>query len=129
MAMVVLPVGAAAYTTPPTYSKVPFAIVQSGFELVGKILTAVGPSIGAIPAWLNEDLMNTIGGWAGGPLSWTVDMLAWGLDLGATIWASVGPVLGIEEADMPLGAILSGLACGLLTCWSATNCTGTFAPC
>jgi hypothetical protein len=29
----------------------------------------------------------------------------------------------------PVSDLLNSIACGLLTCWSATNCTGNFTPC
>lgn len=126
LAMVVVPGAVGAFTPPATYSKVPFAIVQSGFELVGDILTSLGPSLG-LPSYLNEALMDTIGGWAGGPLSWTVDMLAWGLEMGAEIWTLVDTTFAIGYPA--IGDILNIMSCKLLTCWSATNCAGTFTPC
>jgi hypothetical protein len=126
LTMAVVPGVAAAYTTPDTYSKVPFAIIQSGFELIGDLLTALGGDLG-LPDYLNETLMDTIGGWAGGPLSWTVDMLAWGLDLGGSLWATIDGMFGLGYTE--LGDLLSDVACGLMMCWSATNCTGTFDPC
>jgi hypothetical protein len=126
LAMVVVPIGVAAYTPPATYSKVPFAIVQSGFELIGDLLTALGPDLG-LPSYLNESLMNTIGGWAGGPLSWSVDMLAWGFEMGAEIWTLVDSTFNIGYPA--IGEILTIVSCKLLTCWATSNCTGTFAPC
>lgn len=126
LTMVVVPGAAAAYTPPETYSKVPFAIIQSGFELVGDLLDALGTDLG-LPSYLNEALMDNIGAWAGGPLSWTVDMLAWGLDLGGTLWTTVDDMFGIGYPG--LGTLLSDVACGLMVCWSATNCTGNFTPC
>jgi len=127
LTMVVVPGAAAAYTTPDTYSKVPFAILQSGFELAGDLLTALGTDLG-LPAYLNETLMDTIGGWAGGPLSWTVDMLAWGLEMGGEIWALVDTTFGIGYPA--IGDVMFIVACKLMTCWSATNCTGDFfCPC
>ena len=126
LTMAVVPGVAAAYTTPDTYSKVPFAIIQSGFELIGDLLDALGGDLG-LPPYLNETLMDTIGGWAGGPLSWTVDMLAWGLDLGGTLWAAVDGMFDIGYPE--LGDLLSDVSCGLMMCWSVTNCTGTFDPC
>ena len=126
LTMAVVPGAVAAYTPPETYSKVPFAIVQSGFELVGELLDALGGEFG-LPEYLDADLMNTIGTWAGGPLSWTVDMLAWGLGLGADVYLLVDDAFDIGYPV--LGELLDTMACGLLVCWSATNCTGTFSPC
>jgi hypothetical protein len=127
LAMVVLPVAVAAdYTPPQTYAKVPFAIVQSGFELLGDLLTALGGDLG-LPSYLNESLMNTIGGWAGGPLSWSVDMLAWGLELGSEIWTLVDTTFGIGYPA--IGQILTITSCKLMTCWSASNCSGYLPAC
>jgi len=47
VAIVVLPIGVAAQCeydgiVPATYAKIPFAIIQSGFHLVGIILTVIG---------------------------------------------------------------------------------------
>ena len=129
LTMAVVPGAVAAqpeYTPPPTYSKVPFAIIQSMFDMIGALIGPLGPTLG-LPDWLDEAFITTIGDWAGGPLSWTVDMLAWGLGLGADVWDAAASLLGME--DLPVGTILDTVACGLLVCWSATNCTGTFDPC
>jgi hypothetical protein len=92
LAMVVLPVGvAAADVVPTTYAKIPFAIVQSGFSMLGcllpevaDILTAAGyGTVGGIDLakvlGKAGPVLNTLGAWAGGPLAWSVDMLGWGL--------------------------------------------------
>lgn len=133
LTMAVVPAAVAAYAQPPTYSKVPFAIVQSGFDLVGNllgtlqtVLTAAGMSL---PLDLNDlkPIFTEVGGWVGGPLSWTVDMLAWVLELGAEVWTEADILFGI---GMPgISNLLTIISCKLLTCWSVTNCTGTFAPC
>ena len=125
LTMVVVPGAVAAYEPPVTYAKVPFAIVQSGFDLLAEILPTVLGEFAPDFAWL-ADLMEPIGGWAGGPLSWTVDMLAWGIDLGGVVVTALAPTLGLPTW---IGDTLSDVACGLMTCWSATNCTGDFDPC
>jgi hypothetical protein len=121
VALVVLPAAAAAdtYVPPVTFAKIPFAIVQSGFTLVGIILTSAGTALG-LPTWINADLMNSIGGWAGGPLAWTVDMLAWGVDLVGSIITPLATTLGLPDW---LPGVLSSLADGLRECYSAGNCT------
>lgn len=128
LTMAVVPGVAAAYSTPDTYSKIPFAIIQSGFELGEQLLDALVDA-GMLPATLDwlPALMPTIGEWAGGPLSWTVDMLAWGLGLGAEVWALADSAFGIGFPEV--GDILYIASCQLLMCWSATNCSGTFDPC
>ena len=116
---------ASNYTYPTTFAKIPFAIVQSGLELVGLLLEPIGTVV-TLPAFLNADLMNTIAGWAGGPLSWTVDMLGWGLSLLATIVGVLNEPLGL---DMPwLVDLINTVACSIFTpfaCVSGAN----FTPC
>ena len=126
LTMAVVPGVAAAYSTPETYSKVPFAIIQSGIELAGQLLDILGPQL-ELPEWLNSDLTDPIASWAGGPLSWTVDMLAWGLSLGGDVFTLIEDLLGDIPVD--LAGLMNTIACGLMTCWSATNCTGDFTPC
>ena len=126
LTMAVVPGAVAAYTPPETYSKVPFAIIQSGFELLDEILPSLLAEFAPDLAWVT-DLMVPIGECAGGPLSWTVDMLAWGVGLGADVWDLADTAFDIGYPEV--GQLLDVVACGLLTCWSATNCTGTFSPC
>jgi len=96
---------------PDTYAKIPFAILESGFAMVGELLDVLGPDLG-LPAFVNADLVNTIGGWAGGPLSWTVDMLGWGLSLVGGILTTLAPVLGLPDW---LDDVVNEIACGLFT--------------
>jgi hypothetical protein len=125
LAMVVVPCAVAAYDTPDTYAKVPFAIISTGFLLLGDILDALPPDLG-VPDWLGS-LMGPLSEWTAGPLSWTVDMLAWGMDLGSTIWNAVAATLGME--DLPVGTVLHTVACGLFTCWAPSGCSGNLSPC
>jgi len=120
LAMVVVPVAAAAdsYVPPTTYATIPFALVQSGFHLIGIILTSAGSALG-LPSWINADLMDSIGGWAGGPLSWTVDMLAWGVDLVGSILTPLATTLGLPDW---LPGVLSSISDGLRECYNATAC-------
>jgi hypothetical protein len=131
LAMVVMPIGAAAYTDPSTYAKVPFAIVQSGFDLIGIIIDAAGSTLG-LPAWLDSALMGDIGEWAGGPLSWSVDMMAWGVSLFGVVLADLDAVIG-AIATLPfelssLSELCDDIACQLLTAW-APAAGGNFTPC
>jgi hypothetical protein len=96
---------------PDTYAKVPFAILESGFAMVGELLELLGPELG-LPAYVDADLINIIGGWAGGPLSWTVDMLGWGLALVGSILDTLGPELGLPTW---LGGLVNDIACSLFT--------------
>ena len=130
LAMVVLPIGAAAqgpcdigdFAAPTTYAKIPFAILQSGFTLLGGVLEVLATE-GLLPAsfsWLPA-LMTPLGDWVGGPLGWTVDMLAWGLSLFGAVMAPVQALLtamGIDLGGLDLamiGDITDAVACGLFT--------------
>jgi len=128
LTMAVVPGAVAAYDPPATYSKVPFAILASGIELVGEVVAAVPMIADALPEGLDiTAITGLIAPWTAGPLSWTVDMLAWGLDLGATLWGSLDTMFDIGFPE--IGTLMTDVACGLMTCWSATNCSGTFLPC
>ena len=96
---------------PDTYAKIPFAILESGFAMVGEILDVLPSDLG-IPAWVDGDLVNIIGGWAGGPLSWTVDMLGWGISLVAVILGPLETTLGLPTW---LDDVIYDVACGLFT--------------
>ena len=100
------------WTYPDTFAKIPFAIVQSGIELVGDLLGPIS-SVITLPAFLTEGLMDTIAAWSGGPLSWTVDMLGWGLSL-------VGTVVGILDTELVLGfpwaeTLIQSIVCSIFT--------------
>jgi hypothetical protein len=133
LAMVVLPVGVGAYENPVTYAKVPFAIVSTGLEMVGSLLDVLGGELG-LPAWVNSNLTSIIADWTVGPLSWTVDMLSWGFWLGGAVLNSLQAIMDGMNMSLPfkmsdIAAIMDTIACGLLICWSTTNCTGNFTPC
>jgi hypothetical protein len=133
LAMVVLPVGVTAYTNPVTYAKVPFAIIASGLEMVGALLDELGPTLG-LPTYINSNVTKIIADWTYGPLSWVVDMLSWGFWLGGAVLSSMDSLLTSMNVALPfamgdVAVILDTIACGLLVCWSTTNCTGNFTPC
>ncbi|MFW9835689.1 MAG: hypothetical protein ACFFEK_16925 [Candidatus Thorarchaeota archaeon] len=96
---------------PDTYAKIPFAILEAGFAMVGEILDVLPEDLG-LPAFVNSDLVNTIGGFAGGPLSWTVDMLGWGLSLVGSVLGSLAEPLGLPDWLEPL---VNEIACGIFT--------------
>jgi len=126
MAVVPGAVAAVDYEAPDTYAKVPFAIVESMFLMATELVPALEAVMGELPLPL-DTMLPVIGEWAGGPLSWTVDMLAWGLSLAADIWV---PLDNAFDIGFPvIGNVLDIVACGLMECWVVTNCTGTFDPC
>ena len=124
VAIVVLPLGVGAtgtivpcptsnYTYPVTFAKIPFAILQSGLDMVSQLLTVLGavtPSLG-IHTWLSS-VVTTIAPWTGGPLSWTVDMLGWGV-------ATLGGILNVLPSSMGipswLTSVVNQLACAIFT--------------
>jgi len=132
LTMAVVPGAVAAqddYEEPCTYAKIPFAIIQSGLEMVGGLLDSLASTLG-LPDWL-DDVVLTIAPWAGGPLSWSVDMLAWGVNLGGSVLGGLADTLGLPAWLAPL---MSDLACGLRECYTDVcynvtwNCTAE-TPC
>jgi len=136
VAMMVLPLGVTAsgnYTAPTTYAKIPFAIVQSGLNMAGYVLDALGSTLG-LPAWLNSSIMDIFAEWAGGPLGWSVDMLAWGLDLVGEVVGAMDPILKAMNVSLPLNLgdltdLLDLVACKLLMPWNPGSSNMTFDPC
>jgi len=120
-------VTAAQYTDPETYAKIPFAIVGNMFVLLEDVLIALTDG-GLLPdtfSWL-PDLMQPIGDFVMGPLSWTVDMLAWGIGgIGGTIFTELDGLLaglGIDLGGIalaPVGDLLNSLACAMFAPWAA----------
>jgi len=130
VAIVVLPIGVAAQCeydgiAPTTYAKIPFAIIQSGFHLVGIILTGAGSTLG-LPSWIDATLIDNIGSWAGGPLSWTVDMMGWGLGLVGAILAALPTSLGIPTW---LPTVVNTITCQLFAPFSCNVTGAEFLPC
>jgi hypothetical protein len=127
LTMAVLPGAVAAqYTDPDTYAKIPFAVIASGFVLLEDILGALVDAE-LLPdtfSWV-PDLMQPIGDWVGGPLSWTVDMMAWGLgNVGGTLMGELDAVLLAMGMDLgieltPVGDLLEAIACALFTPFGA----------
>ena len=133
LTMVVVPGAVAAQCdyegiTPTTYAKIPFTIIGSGFYLLEGILQALVDAefLPANLTWLPA-LMPDIGDWAMGPLAWTVDMLGWGLSLGASVWALADTLF---EIGMPgIGDILDTLACSVFQPFSCNVTGADFDPC
>ena len=88
--------------------------------ILGPLASALG-----LPDWLDDILAH---GWpmGRGPLSWTVDMLGWGLSLVGTMLDSLAPTLGLPDW---LGDLINSIACAIFTPFTC-NVTGpAFAPC
>lgn len=140
LTLVVLPAAVAADDVlPTTYAKIPFAIVQSGFYMIGcllpevaDVLTAAGyGTVGGIDlaAVLGSvgPVVNTLGAWAGGPLAWSVDMLGWGLGI-------VNCILGyLTFVPSYVTDIVRCITDGLTECYPASqtcnNVSNVYTPC
>jgi len=120
LTMAVVPVGVGAqppegcpeidYTYPQTFAKIPFAIIQSGLEMLSGALGPIADTLG-IPEWL-FDVLETIAPWAGGPLAWTVDMMGWALWVVGQILGPLAPTLGLPTW---LTDVVNTLVCGIFT--------------
>jgi PKD repeat protein len=123
------------YILPSTYAKIPFAIVQSGFHMLGCLLgdldTVLGGMI-SLPFALGDlaPVLNTLGDWAGGPLSWSVDMLAWGVDILNCIVGYIAGPLGLPSY---ITDIVKCISDGLRECYPASmtcnNVSNVYCPC
>lgn len=126
LTMAILPTGVAAqYTDPESYAKIPFAIVASLIDLVVELLPGIEAVMGELPLPL-DTMLPAVADWAYGPLSWTVDMLGWGLSLFADIF-------GVLDTELELGmpwieTLIDTIACGIFTPW-APYAGPAFDPC
>ena len=143
LTLVVLPAAVAADDVlPTTYAKIPFAIVQSGFYMIGcllpevaDVLTAAGyGTVGGIDlaAVLGSvgPVVNTLGAWAGGPLAWSVDMLGWGLGIVECVVGVIATPLGLPDYIDDLIACITD---ALTECYPASqtcnDVPNTYHPC
>jgi hypothetical protein len=130
VAIVVLPLGVAAqcpqidYTYPTTYAKIPFAILESGLDMLSSILTSLSAAV-SIPTWV-PPIVTSLASWTGGPLSWTVDLLGWGLSLVGGLLATLASPLGLPAWLAPT---VNELACAIFTPYSCNVAGPTFTPC
>ena len=99
------------YTYPTTYAKIPFAILESGFQLLETLWPDLDPALGIGMLWVGP-VLGELGAWAGGPLGWTVDMLGWGLGVVAGIVDALGPTLGLPDY---VGTLLNEVVCSIFT--------------
>ena len=128
LALVVLPVSAAAYTPyqePTTYAKIPFAILASGFGLLMDLWPDLDLALGMDMPWLTG-VFGGLADWTLGPLSWTVDMLAWGLGVGGSVITALDAVIG--PLPFPVGDLLNDIACACFAPFGAVNGTA-WDPC
>jgi hypothetical protein len=127
LALVVLPVGVAAKDiVPSTYAKIPFAIVQSGFYLVGclmgdlqTVIEDMGVDLGGIDLSSFSGILYKLGDWAGTPLAWSVDMMIAGLGMLADVVSAAG-CLGLPDSVTCIGDILGVVVENLHLCYDVT---------
>lgn len=131
LAMVLVPGVVAAQIEPDTYSKIPFAIIGSGLELLADIIGALPPDMG-IPDWIGT-VLDMVAPFTAENLAWSVDMVAWGVSLfgevlaGAqTIVEAMGMELPIDLADV--ADLCDTIACGLFYEW-ADVAADPWSPC
>ena len=127
LALVVLPVSAAAYTPyeePTTYAKIPFAIIAAVFGLLQTVWPALDVALGMDMAWLT-DVFGETADFTFGPLGWTVDMMAWGLGVGGSVITALGAVITLP---FDVGGLMNTIACSMFAPFG--NVTGAqWNPC
>jgi hypothetical protein len=107
---------ASNYTAPQTYAKIPFAIIASGFSMLTSLWPSLNTALEMDMPWLG-DIFEELAYWTYGPLSWTVDMLAWGVNLAGGIIAGVPMIADALPAGLDLEALFTDIACGLRECF------------
>lgn len=108
-----VPLAVGAQDEPATYAKTPFAILAAGIELLGEIVTMLDAKFALGLGFDVTQFTDPIADFTFGPLSWTVDMLAWGVYVVAGL---SGPVLDTFAPDMAwIGDLLNDLYCYFFT--------------
>lgn len=108
LTMMVVPGAVAAQDEPDTYIDVPFWVVGEGIELVGELLDMEEAKMGFIGYDLGQ-FFTPIAAFTEGPMTWTVDMLGWGVDVIAQV---AGPVIDNFAPDYGwIVEVLNTLAC------------------
>jgi hypothetical protein len=128
LALVMLPVGVAAKDiVPSTYAKIPFAIVQSGFYLVGclmgdfqTILTGMGVDLGFDLADFSGILFK-VGDWAGVPLAWSVDMMIAGIGMVQHVLVALDCMEGLPPMLGCIADVLGSVVTDLHVCYDPTS--------
>jgi len=136
LTMAVVPAAVAAddlsasnYTAPQTYAKTPFALIASGFSMLTNLWPSLDSALGMDMPWLG-DVFEEFAYWTYGPLAWTVDMMGWGIALGADVVGDLDAIIEGMGLELPfamsdVSGILSTVACGLRTCFDDT-CAGNW---
>ena len=127
LAMVVLPVGVAADDPPPTYAKIPFTIMGESLTLIGDLIASLDAKMDlGLPLDVSQ-VTAPIAVFIQGPLSYTVDLLAWGLEVLEQILGTLLTAFDMTDY-MWMADVVTDIACKLYTPFG--NVTGpAFDPC
>jgi hypothetical protein len=119
LAMAVLPGFVAAQTPPDTYAKTPFAIIAEGLRLVGTLLDMEEAKFGFIGYDVGQ-FMDPIADFTAGPLSWTVDMLAWGVNVLGVVLDPI--ITNFASSYSWIVDVVNDLTCQILAPWGSITC-------
>ena len=127
LAMVVLPVGVAADDPPPTYAKIPFTIMGESLKLIGNLIADLDAKMSlGLPMDVSQ-VTDPVSTFIQGPLSYTVDLLAWGLEVLEQILNTLLTAFDMTDY-LWMADVVTDIACKLYTPFG--NVTGpTFDPC
>ena len=107
------PVAVAADYPPPTYAKIPFTIVGEGIAMLGDLVSMADAKLGLGLGFDVAQFTDPISAYVQGPLSLTMDMMAWGMYALAGL---AGPVITEFAPDMGwIGDLLNDLWCYFFT--------------
>lgn len=86
---------------PEAYSKVPFGILGTGIQLIGKIVSDLDPIIGDFaPIDLAPivDVTDSVGYWTGVNLAWMTDMTGWSMVAVGDVLTVITPLADLFDA-------------------------------
>lgn len=119
LTMAVVPGAVAAADPPDTYAKTPFSIMAEGARLVGELLDMEEAKMGFIGYDLGQ-FMEPIALFTEGPLAWTVDVMAWGVEV---VSQAAGPIITEFAPDYGwLVDVLDDVVCKILLPWDSIVC-------
>lgn len=113
LTMVVVPAAVAADDPPPTYAKIPFTIVGEGITLVGDIVTSLNAKMDLGLPLDPSQITDPVSAYVQGPLSYTMDMMGWGLDIVAQVADALVPAY-MPDFDW-IVTVIEDIVCKLFT--------------
>ena len=113
LTMAVVPAAVAADDPPLTYAKIPFTIVGEAISLLGDLVSMADSKLGLGLGFDVAQFTVPIAEYVQGPLSYTMDMMAWGVYIIAGLSE---PILAEFAPDMTwIGDVLNDLVCYFFT--------------